>query len=254
MSPRVRETAAWMHAAAAALSAAGMDAQVHSTRGVLDITRHHREPRPAWYESHRGDRRRRWVCRDPLLEQPRYHPRPGSRGHCCRAGRDQHRAVGRAGRCDGELRPMTGQADVGRRPGPGLGGTGRVADELYLMTHHELAGRAHLAPRAVGLGLAGALLAELILADAITVEAGTVTSAWPGGAGDTLTGAVAGQIVGENPPRPVGDWLAFLARTAAQDVASRLVQAGYLAAELRRPWRAGRWVPVDADCAHRPSR
>jgi hypothetical protein len=38
MSPRGPETVAWMHATAAALSAAGMDAQVHSTRGVLDIT------------------------------------------------------------------------------------------------------------------------------------------------------------------------------------------------------------------------
>jgi hypothetical protein len=38
MSPRVRATVAWMHATAGALSAAGMDARVHSTRGVLDIT------------------------------------------------------------------------------------------------------------------------------------------------------------------------------------------------------------------------
>jgi Golgi phosphoprotein 3 (GPP34) len=147
---------------------------------------------------------------------------------------------------------VTGQTNGGPGPRPGLGGTGRVADDLYLMTHHELTGRPHLAPRAVGLGLAGALLAELILAGAITVEAGTVALVWPDRAGDPLTATVAGQITGEDPPRPVGDWLAFLARTAADDVAARLAQAGYLAAEPRRPWRASRWVPVDADCAFAP--
>ncbi len=45
----------------------------------------------------------------------------------------------------------------------GLSGTGRLADDLYLLAHHERTGRAHLQPRAVGLGLAGALLAELML-------------------------------------------------------------------------------------------
>ena len=144
---------------------------------------------------------------------------------------------------------MTGQANG--RAVPGLGGTGRVADELYLIAHHELTGRPHLAPRAVGLGLAGALLAELVLADAITIEAGTVTSAWPEQAGDRFTAAVAARIAGEH-THPVADWLAFLARTAAGDVAARLADAGYLAQPSRRSWRAARWVPADPDCAFVP--
>jgi hypothetical protein len=140
---------------------------------------------------------------------------------------------------------------VNGRPVPGLGGTGRVADELYLIAHHELTGRAHLAPRAVGLGLAGALLAELVLADAISIEAGAVASVWPGQAGDQLTAAVAARIAGEH-LLPVADWLAFLGRTAAGDVAARLADAGYLAPAPRRSWRAARWVPVDPDCAFAP--
>ena len=144
---------------------------------------------------------------------------------------------------------MSGQGNG--RPVPGLGGTGRVADELYLIAHHELTGRAHLAPRAVGLGLAGALLAELILADAITVAAGAVVAAVPGQADDQLTAAVAAQIAGED-THPVADWLAFLARTAAGEVAARLAHAGYLAPPPRRSWRATRWVPVDPDCAFAP--
>jgi Golgi phosphoprotein 3 (GPP34) len=145
---------------------------------------------------------------------------------------------------------VTGRASG--RPRPGLGGTGRIADELYLIAHHELTGRAHLAPRAVGLGLAGALLAELVLSGAITVHADAVASAAPGQADDELTAAVAGQITAENPPRPVSDWLAFLARTAAGDVAARLAAAGYLAAAPRRPWKTSRFVPVDPDCAFAP--
>jgi hypothetical protein len=144
---------------------------------------------------------------------------------------------------------VTGQAHG--RPVPGLGGTGRVADELYLIAHHELTGRPHLAPRAVGLGLAGALLAELVLADAITIEAGAVSSVWPDQAGDQLTAAVAARIAGER-TLPVADWLAFLARTAAGDVAARLAHAGYLVSAPRRSWRAARWVPADPDCAFAP--
>jgi hypothetical protein len=38
------ETAAWMRALTAELSAAGLDAHLHSTRGVLDITAELRRP------------------------------------------------------------------------------------------------------------------------------------------------------------------------------------------------------------------
>jgi Golgi phosphoprotein 3 (GPP34) len=138
------------------------------------------------------------------------------------------------------------------RPHPGLGGTGRVADELYLIGHHEVTGRAHVSPRAAGLGLAGALLAELVLAGAVAVEAGTVMPAGAGRADDELTTAVASQIAGESPHRPVADWLAFLARTAPADVAARLARAGYLAPARRRPWQAARWQPTDPDCAFAP--
>jgi hypothetical protein len=145
---------------------------------------------------------------------------------------------------------VTGQ--VNGRPRPGLAGTGLLADDLYLIGHHEVTGRPLLALRAAGLGLAGALLAELVLVGAVTVEAGTVRPAGPGQADDQLTAAVAGQIAGETPYRPVADWLAFLARTAPGDVAGRLASAGYLAPARRRPWLAARWQPTDPDCAFAP--
>lgn len=45
----------------------------------------------------------------------------------------------------------------------GLNGTGRVADDLYLMAHQDINGKPYVQPRALGLGLAGGLLAELTL-------------------------------------------------------------------------------------------
>src|SRR5215831_14383163 len=48
-------------------------------------------------------------------------------------------------------------------PARGLSGTGLVADDLYLLGHEERSGKPLLQPSALGTGLAGALLAELML-------------------------------------------------------------------------------------------
>ena len=144
---------------------------------------------------------------------------------------------------------MTRPSRDQRAPVPCLAGTGRLADDLYLMAHHERTGRPLLAARPGGLGLAGALLGELILAGAISLTAGQVMVTGPA-PGEELAAAVLGLVAGEQQPRPAGEWLAFLARTAPAAVAGRLEQAGYLTAA--RSWRGPRWVPVDADCAFAP--
>lgn len=141
----------------------------------------------------------------------------------------------------------------GPAAGPHLAGTGRLADDLYLLAHHERTGRPVLAPRAAGLGLAGALLGELVLAGAIaTTAAGAVVVTGAAPPGDALAAGVLAQVAGENGPRPVAQWLAFLARTAPAGVAGRLEQAGYLVAVPARPWRASRWHAADPDCAFAP--
>jgi Golgi phosphoprotein 3 (GPP34) len=142
---------------------------------------------------------------------------------------------------------MTRPAGDPRVPAPALAGTGRLADDLYLMAHHERTGRPLLAPRVLGLGVAGAVLAELVLADAIGVTAGQITLTGVAPA-EALAAAVVSVVAAEHHPRPVGDWLAFLGRTAPADVGARLERAGYLAAA--RSWRGQR--PVNADCAFAP--
>ncbi len=100
-----------------------------------------------------------------------------------------------------------------------LGGTGRLADDLYLMAHHEITGKAHLQPRAAGLGLAGALLAELMLLGNISIrpDGVMVTDGTP--PGDGLARSVLGLVLSEHERHAVQRWLLFLARTAAVDVA-----------------------------------
>jgi len=135
----------------------------------------------------------------------------------------------------------------------GLSGTGRLGDDLYLVAHHEITGKPHLQPRALGLGVAGGLLGELLLAGSVRVWRGLVIPGRPTMPHDDLARQVLGQVIGEHEHLPLPDWLAFLARTASGDIARRLAASGYLTpAPARRLGRGRRWVPVDADSAFAP--
>ena len=120
------------------------------------------------------------------------------------------------------------------------------------MAHQDSTGRPYLQPRATGIGLAGALLAELLLARGVSLSSDGTLRASGVAPPDQLTAQVQHQIAGEREPLPAGEWLQFLGRTAAADVARRLAEAGYLIRTPRRPWRAERWVPADSDCAFMP--
>lgn len=134
-----------------------------------------------------------------------------------------------------------------------LSGTGRLADDLYLLAHHEMTGRPLLQQRASGIGLAGALLAELMLSGNISSSPSGIALASGNPPQEELTRSVLAVVHGEPGQRATRDWLLFLARTATTDVGQRLELAGYLTrASARRPWRGERWVPVDADCAFAP--
>jgi hypothetical protein len=136
----------------------------------------------------------------------------------------------------------------------GLSGTGLVADDLYLLAHNDVTGRPYVQPRALGLGLAGGLLAELMLAGVLGLwdEAVVITGRVP--LEDRLARQVLSQVTSEYQRHPVRDWLLYVGRTAAQDVARRLERAGYLAQTGGWDrWRTGcRWRPVDRDNAFAP--
>jgi hypothetical protein len=143
-----------------------------------------------------------------------------------------------------------------------LAGTGRVADDLYLMAHDENTGRPLIGPRLLGTGLAAALLAELMLADGLILHNGRIGSvtlnsgmvlACHAEIIDDLARHVHQVVAAEPQLHPVQIWLEFLACNAVRNVAFRLGQAGYLEQAPRRlPWKAARWVPVDPDWAYAP--
>jgi hypothetical protein len=96
-------------------------------------------------------------------------------------------------------------------------------------------------------------LAELMLSRSIRLWRGVITAADGILPGDALARSVLSQVASEREHLPPRDWLLYLARTAAGDVARRLEQSGYLTRVST--WRFGRrerWVPVDADCAFAP--
>lgn len=171
-------------------------------------------------------------------------PVPAPRGLLARAGHAVHERQG--------ARP----ASRGY-PGPldtGLSGTGLVGDDLYLLAHDDRTGRPLLPPRPLGTGLAGALLAELMLAHLIGLRSDTAVmirrDAPPAAAGGHV---LLRQIAAEPSPLPVPAWLGFLTRTAVRDVAARLEQAGYLTpVRSRLPGRPARMVPVNPDWAFAP--
>jgi hypothetical protein len=117
-----------------------------------------------------------------------------------------------------------------------------------------MTGKPRLRHRALGLGLAGGLLGELVLRGIfIRVWRGLVI---PGGGpspADALTHTVLGAVAGDGEHLLARDWLLFLARTSADDVATRLVAAGFLTrARTAGRWlgRSPRWVPADPDSAY----
>ena len=152
-------------------------------------------------------------------------------------------------------RPVSGYGQAGPLESR-LRGTGRVADDLWLLGHHEVTGRPLLHARPLGVGVAAGLLAELMVGEhpAISLgESGTVMIC-PGVPRSWVEGHPLLKQIGAEPRLlPVRDWLQFLARTAACEVGARLEQAGYVARSRRRiPGRPARWVPVDPDWAFAP--
>ena len=142
-------------------------------------------------------------------------------------------------------------------PGPldtGLSGTGLVADDLYLLAHDDRTGKALLPPRPLGTGLAGALLAELMLADLIGLRSDTAVIVADGAPPAAVRGHVLLALIAAEPgPLPVTAWLGYLGQTAVRDVAARLEQAGDLTrVRSRVPRRGARMVPVNPDWAFAP--
>jgi hypothetical protein len=127
-----------------------------------------------------------------------------------------------------------------------------LADELFLIAHDDTTGRPRLHARAAELGLAGALLGELVLDGRITFHDGRLTVVDRRTPDDALAHLVLDQLIAEPQYRTVRIWLAFLAGESVDAVGQRLERAGQVNRTRRRWGRAVRYVPVDASAAAWP--
>lgn len=130
-----------------------------------------------------------------------------------------------------------------------------LADEFFFLALDDRTGRLLLSPRVLGLGLAGALLSELVLERKVVVtgERMQVVDRQP--TADALANRVLDQLIVEQ-EHPVRSWLVFLAQDAREQVADRLWRGGYIRREQpRRLWRRAEpiYPPTDANTAYWPT-
>ncbi|MEW9532583.1 GPP34 family phosphoprotein [Microbispora sp. NPDC049125] len=130
-----------------------------------------------------------------------------------------------------------------------------LADDLFFVMHDSVTGRARVHPRLASLGLAGAVLGELMLADRVTIDLdsgqdrtyATVHDA----TGDPLTQSVLDHVIAE-PQHPVITWLLFFARTIYADITARMIAANLLNPPVRHLLKQQPAVPVDPNTAAWP--
>jgi hypothetical protein len=132
----------------------------------------------------------------------------------------------------------------------------QLADDFWRLAHNDVSGKPHLNGRAAGLGLAAALLAELMWAGKIDARDGQLWVLDKTPPADVLAHTVLEQLVAQPQHTTVRIWLDFLSHDAAEQVAQRLWRAGHVRREasrrLLRP-NGVRWVPVDWNTAHWPA-
>jgi hypothetical protein len=109
-----------------------------------------------------------------------------------------------------------------------------LADQFYLIAHEDRTGRSRLHPRATGLGLAAALVGELMLLDRVRVYGGELCVVSREPPGDALAHNVLDLLIVQRQHRELRTWLAYLAQDAATRVGERLLRAGLVEPVVRR--------------------
>jgi len=122
-----------------------------------------------------------------------------------------------------------------------------LADDFFLIALDDRTGRLELHPAAMGVGLAGALLGELVFCGNITIDAGRpwVLSRQP--PRNVLAHTVLERLAAEQ--HDLHTWVAFLAQNGVDEVAARLEQRGFVSRQEARGWRrtAVSYVPTDVN-------
>ena len=118
-----------------------------------------------------------------------------------------------------------------------------LGDLFYLVAHDVQSGRARVDASVASLGLAAALLCELVVPQHVVVAGEVVApvlwDAPPPGLGRTVWERMATAQDRTGRPGAVADWLRFLALDAVDDVRARLAAQGWLTQVRTRRWVGG---------------
>ena len=109
-----------------------------------------------------------------------------------------------------------------------------LADQYFLIAHEDRTGRSRLHPRATGLGLAAALLGELMLEGRIRIVEGDLHLISRQPPRDALAHDILDLLIAQPQHRDVRIWLAFLSQDAAVRVGERLMRLGAVEPVTRR--------------------
>lgn len=119
-----------------------------------------------------------------------------------------------------------------------------LRDELYLLAHDDNTGSARLHTGSLSVGLAGAILVELLLAGRVTLRDGRIKNEYLDAAGDLITEAAMAHVRG-GPTLPyVAGWLRGFADAGLYErIRANLLAVGILRRNPRR-LRADLYPPV----------
>ena len=106
--------------------------------------------------------------------------------------------------------------------------TPALADEFFRLVHHDTTGRSLLHPRATDLGLAAALLGELVAERKIVIRDGRLHPWQRTPPGDALAHTTLDQVLAQPQHTEVRVWLGFLGASAYAAVAGRLWRSGHV--------------------------
>lgn len=122
-----------------------------------------------------------------------------------------------------------------------------LADELFLIGHHEYTGKRHTGEEVFGLGLAAAVLIELGWSRAIVLEDGAVRRTAQTFSGDPVLDHVLGKIAGQEPAaHQASSWIDYLREDLYTLVAGRLMRAAVVEEQTSGMLvRQVRYVAVD---------
>jgi Golgi phosphoprotein 3 (GPP34) len=116
-----------------------------------------------------------------------------------------------------------------------------LADDLFLAAHDETKGKLRLTERGAGIGLAAALLGELVLYRKITLQRDRVVAVDRRPVPDALAHLLLEDVVSEPEQRPVRDWLRYLDRRSYELVGQRMVRENLVRVRETGRFRRSPW-------------